>query len=500
MNISKFLTISFLLIPLSTIYAQTEDIIFEDAELISREETPPFLSKFACKTCDDYWVISDFDEGIRAVKNRIGKIGFINVQEKLIIPLVYSTYYEIDKNRIIVSNDSSKKGIIDFHNKVIVPLEFDNIKKNVNLSYNVSKNNKIGVLDENGVKIIPIEYKAILFKNGYYFVNINEKSGVLNINGEVHLKPIYTSIEKIAPYYYIYQTSENSNVIDIITRKKLLKGKYTKLAPSYSRLLLANVSNKMGLINFSEEVLIPFDYDIIKPFYRNLYLVNKNKHYGIYDLVLKAETIPTKYENITDMKGGFRLKRDGKYGFAQFAKKELKIVLPIEYDNIYKMDDRVLRLTKDNKYGLLNTFSNKIVVPVVYDKIEASYLSNSSFYLAYANKKITILSAYYFKPIINKEFDSVKYKNDFLVCSQNNLYYLYTPTGFAYLEQLDDLVILNPTLVKVQKEGKWGIYSAGLKGFIVPCEHDKLYFDATKNIFKIGDENYKIIGNKLIKQ
>ena len=225
--------------------------------------------------------------------------------------------------------------------------------------------------------------------------------------------------------------------------------------------------------------------------------MNKQEHYGVYGLLQESEVIPTEYEGIKKMQGGYRLKKGGKYGFGYSVKNKLKIILPIKYDKIEDMGSGLLRLTKNEKQGIFNIFSKKITISITYDKIERPYYSKSRFYLAHKNEKTTILSGYNFTSIIDKEFEHVKYKDGFLICLQNGQYYLYDATGYTFLKQVDDLVILNNTLIKVKKKGKWGIYSAVLKDFIIPCEHDKLHFDATKNIFKIGDENYKIIGKYL---
>ena len=263
MNISKILFIVLLIVPLSTVYAQNEDLIFEDAEITSREETPSPSSKFNCKTCDDYWVISDFDEGIRAVKNRNGKIGFINAQETLIIPLEYDGYEDIYENRIIVYKNRYKYGIIDFQNRIIIPFEYDSVGRISKDAYHVNKDSKRGIFDRDGKEVIPVEYEFISLIDNYYIIKKNGNSGVLDINGNTLLNPIYKSISKFISNYFICQAPENSNIINVITSQKLLKGNYDKLAFSQKKLLLANKKNKMGLINFSEEIFIPFDYDKI---------------------------------------------------------------------------------------------------------------------------------------------------------------------------------------------------------------------------------------------
>jgi len=166
-----------------------------------------------------------------------------------------------------------------------------------------------------------------------------------------------------------------------------------------------------------------------------------------------------------------------------------------------KLSKSHLKVTKNGKRGIYNVFLKKLVLPIAYGKIaftDAPF--NFKTYLAYKSGRISILNSYNFKPVINQTYGKVSFKEGVLIGKDHNFYTVFNRNNHFYLRQVEELIVLNSHLIKIKKNGKWGMYSNIHKKIILNCIYNDLNYDARTNTFNIEGIKYKLIKEKLVKQ
>lgn len=225
--------------------------------------------------------------------------------------------------------------------------------------FEVLFNGKLGYVNKNFEIIIPIKYDYIdenfvsrnkdVYENLYLLYNDN-KVGMFYRNRLI--EPIYDEIST--------KMFENGEIKDPL----LIEGEY----------FCAKKNNKYGLLNFNEEIIIPFEYDdfyfcnVNDVKYSDIYIVKKGKNYGL--LTRKETIIPIEYEDLIYLKGTdsdsflFSAKKNGKYGIINANN---KVIVPFEYQSIemtYLQTKKTnLVVQKNNLYGVID-INNIILVPI----------------------------------------------------------------------------------------------------------------------------------------
>ncbi len=131
-----------------------------------------------------------FYEGLAMIEDN-GKVGFIDLVRRVIIPLKYD-YAEpfIDGLALVCLED--KYGFIDRTGQEIIPLKYDYAGPFIDGLALVRLGNKYGAIDITGKPIIPIEYDApIVFSEGLAKVKSGNKWGFINKVGTVVVPIIY---------------------------------------------------------------------------------------------------------------------------------------------------------------------------------------------------------------------------------------------------------------------------------------------------------------------
>jgi hypothetical protein len=318
------------------------------------------------------------------------KWGFIDSKAKLIIPAIYDEIKHFENGLAAVAKKIKVDGYEN--NKVLknfieelrwgVIDEFNNVK--IDFLYSTAPvfgNNEFTIVDKvinnelqkdiysslnTGRVIKKRKAKAIiLYKNGNekllldkYFVDSNyqsnlpmieildkttlRKRGLININQEMKISPIYSSISKLC--------CEDLHTV--------FNGKY-------------------GVINKNGILILPVIYDEIETLYNvidytfDYILLKKGDKYFIADkngkLIAKEQ-----YDGVNYIKDYFVVINQNKYGLIN---KKGEKILPLEYDKI-SIVGPYIEIFKNEKYGLINSNFQKIL-DLKYNMIAYSDLSVS---------------------------------------------------------------------------------------------------------------------------
>lgn len=126
-------------------------------------------------------------------------------------------------------------------------------------------------------------------------------------------------------------------------------------------LILKN--GKYGYIKINGEDLIPIEYDAIGIFSDGKVLAKKNEKVGVLN-EKGEEVLPLKYNEIyIGENNNFILKENDEY-----LSYNLKDKLVLNIDEVYKINEKILIFSKDNKFGIIN-YKGEVIVPNDYDEI-----------------------------------------------------------------------------------------------------------------------------------
>lgn len=257
---------------------------------------------------------------------------------------------------------------------------------------------KYGVVDEEGVVYIPVNYDEIsLFQEGnnyrdnVYKCQRDGKLGLVNSQDITLLQCEYSSIKHSGEYVYLVKNGKNgyAELKGTDEVKSLIPCIYDKLE-SYSKdaPMRATYNGKEGMIDGNNKIIIPFEYSNIGKFYNvgayNMAWVEQDGKYGIYNIdgtviqpwdIEKAyvmnENSGTTYLTFDDFPDSstpyIHIVVNGMTGV--LSGKTYKTVIPCKYGYISPVINERAFYKANNKWGIMDIQNNSIQ-DAIYDKIK----------------------------------------------------------------------------------------------------------------------------------
>ncbi len=134
------------------------------------------------------------------------------------------------------------------------------------------------------------------------------------------------------------------------------------------KLAVMNKSNKEGIIDINGNVVIPFSFDGVSlADDGKLAVVRKGSKYGVYNVNTKKEIFPCKYVYIEVINSNFILLYSS-WSSVGIYNASGKAVVSTKYNDIFRINDKLVCVYKNNKYGVMN-LSGKMVYDCVYSGI-----------------------------------------------------------------------------------------------------------------------------------
>lgn len=257
---------------------------------------------------------------------------------------------------------------------------------------------KYGVVDEEGVVYIPVNYDEIsLFKEGsnyrdnVYKCQRNGKLGLVNAQDITLLQCEYSIIKHSGEYVYLVKNGKNgyAELKGTDEVKSLIPCIYDKLE-SYSKdaPMRATYNGKEGMIDGNNKIIIPFEYSNIGKFYNvgayNMAWVEQDGKYGIYNIdgtviqpwdiekaYVMSENSGTTYLTFDDFPDPstpyIHIVVNGMTGV--LSGKTYKTVIPCKYGYISPVINERAFYKANNKWGIMDIQNNSIQ-DAIYDKIK----------------------------------------------------------------------------------------------------------------------------------
>ena len=373
---------------------------------------------------------------------------------------------------------------------------------------------KYGVVDEEGVVYIPVNYDEIsLFQEGnnyrdnVYKCQRNSKLGLANAQDITLLQCEYSSIKHSGEYVYLVKNGKNgyAELKGTDEVKSLIPCIYDKLE-SYSKdaPMRATYNGKKGMIDGNNKIIIPFEYSNIGNFYNvgsyNMAWVEQDGKYGIYNIdgtviqpwdIEKAyvmnENSGTTYLTFDDFPDPstpyIHIVVNGMTGV--LSGKTYKTVIPCKYGYISPVINERAFYKANNKWGIMDIQNNSIQ-DAIYDKIK---INNNWLSDAFTTEGIFQDNMYVFigdkqgmidkngKAFIPVKYDSLGvFSENMIVAKCGNLYGYINSNGEECIplkySHADDF---SEGLAAVKNEkGKYLFIDASGVMIIKPHEYDRV--------------------------
>ena len=365
----------------------------------------------------DIQIIAEFKEIANIRQQNNGKLSLNNEQNKPIITDIDSIFSTSNVFYHVIKN--GKHGIYYISGKQCIPIEYDDIKRLYTNYWLTTKDGKVGLCWSNGNQIFPTNYKdiSILRREKYgkydFFIVKKDKYTILNSHGKAIFPTQYDEIRQHNDYYIL----ENSSGTDCLFNSgELVKGilvdyyvapflhqengqtkKYYDFKKdnlwgiidgdgrihipalyqehlrfvyncneNLSLCLVANYKGKRGIINFKNEIVLPFKYNrIMETEIRNIFEIETTKGLQLFNLQSKRIITPSYYENCTSDANYIYLSKA--HFKTPFDPQKEQIILPWEYSTVYNIPgSHNFAVKKDGLFGVVNS-ENKVLVPFIYE-------------------------------------------------------------------------------------------------------------------------------------
>lgn len=312
-------------------------------------------------------------EALEGVENTFkitkdGKVGIADNKGNILITPTYAEITSLDKDRsqgFIVKNSDGKYGIVDTANKQVLETKYDKVEKiYINDYYVVTENGKQEVVKKDGNIVLSGNYdkiEAILQnpENGIIYKQ-KEKYGIMNLSGDVVIKPEYEKLKEGASGSIIAKKDSKYGIIDLEGNQKV-EFKYQNLSYNEKADLYIAEDDQY------ENEILDSNYQVKQTGYlielntdKGYMELNQNNSYKYYNFKFEEQNV----ENIFTSNTLFASKKDGKYGFVD---KNGKTVVDYIYDDVTSQNSYgYAGIKKDGKWGAIDK-DGKVVKEPTYN-------------------------------------------------------------------------------------------------------------------------------------
>lgn len=386
--------------------------------------------------------------------------------------------------------DNNKWGIIDNKGNKIIDISYDEMiiipDKNKDIficTYDVDYNSesyKTKVLNKDGNEILT-EYNlvqaientdgnSVWYENNVLKFEKNGKLGLINFEGKEILKPEYDNIYALTGLEksLIIEKDGKKGLVNTSMGEIIIPAEYadiTNLDENYEAgYIVKSVENKFGIIGADKTKILDTKYDEIRKVSgNNYYVVVENGKEVVVD---KSGNIVlnTGFESIKSINvDNFIITKSGKYGVVDKLGED---IIPAEYDNIKFAFSNTFIAQKNGKYGIIDRSGNTSV-DFNYDLI--TYINEADFFECENSNHTTDIYDREFKKVLeNIIIAELNIENGYLRVRQNDDYKYY---NFKFEEKTNKEILTTNTLFLVKENGKYG-YENKKGERIVDCIYD----------------------------
>ncbi len=368
-----------------------------------------------------------------------GKVGIMGNDDKFILECAYSSI-SVDSDlgmeirSIRVSDEKGMTGIVDRTGQMLLPCKyhFGAMWRNINsLFYIVSMEDKFGIIDYQGVFIVPcvfphLDFEYKLMKHNLVLVTENNKKGVIDLNKNNN---------------YVLDCAYDS--IDVLNFMIEKENKY----------LIAKDENLCRVLSLPD-----FTF------------VSEVNALGLTDIVIvRDNTIVVKIKESDNIK------------YQMFSISQKIVSGNLEFDEIGSFGEHYIQVRKNDKWGLFNMMTCEEEIPCEYYEHESNFMFNSDEgyavikknglygFVNHNNQIIIDCSFCYAEPF--SEGSTIVKTSGKIGCHYQSKYYKYSSRteqiedgtwglvnlqGELIADGYEDIKGFKEGLAAAKKDGKWG--------------------------------------------
>lgn len=316
--------------------------------------------------------IIDIDDGYSLLDSKYNKLFNITFDKIIRIGL---------SNQLIISQ-KNKYGVLDISKGVLIPMIYDQISYIDNDLWKVTLNQKQGIVNiDNDIIIEPI-YDSISYSNHkHFYVVKNNKLGIIAKDGSMIIQPIYNNIYPITDELFKVQNSNGKFGVIDINGNIMIPFIYSSLTDYFCcskgvHVYIASLNNKYGVLDAEGKPIVDFSYDYIDEYFWNEFGILKVNLHGKYGLISHTGEVYTqvKYDHIRhfDVNALVSIVSiSEKLGCVNIHGEE---IIPVEYENIQVLSDGYIKVNSKKKQGLFS-WEGEQITEIIYDRINIRNLA-----------------------------------------------------------------------------------------------------------------------------
>lgn len=247
-----------------------------------------------------------------------------------------------EQGRTEIGKDD-KYGMLDRYFHEIIPCLYDRGIDFVDGLAKVSIRDSVGLIDTNGKIILPCRYKQIGIQPFQRFqgdtcivVNNFAKTGRVDRRGNIVTPLRYDWLEAIDHSHILVSEAGMYGMINYSNEVVIpLQYSFIKPFPDGKYFVVRSAGNKCGVIDELNNMVVPLEYDHFDIPQTSTYFIAMQRDFvwGVVDIRYNKIVVPFKYERLdaTGFHGFFCFRTVGKEGVIDSAN---RIVLPSKYDNL----------------------------------------------------------------------------------------------------------------------------------------------------------------------
>ncbi len=192
-------------------------------------------------------------EEIISAKNKKKKWGFYDKTGKEIIPFEYDSWTYFKNIDLLIVSQKNNKWLLNTKGEQIIPACYEEIDQLTNNIFVVTKNGKKGIVYACGKQIAPCKYDIIksYIHEEYLKVEVGDKKGLLDLEGNVIIPTVYSEIEYLSSKYAIVRLDYfKRGLYNLQTGKMVCDVRYRSIGSfSEGYAVVENLDGKYGYID-----------------------------------------------------------------------------------------------------------------------------------------------------------------------------------------------------------------------------------------------------------
>nr|WP_294995228.1 WG repeat-containing protein [uncultured Sediminibacterium sp.] len=331
--------------------------------------------------------------------------------------------------RMVTKN--SKVGFINEKDELVIPLMYDAANGFYEGLSAAKKGGKVGYINKQNRTVIPFEYDGgYNFSKGYAVVGANKKSWMIDKSGNQATLRKYDLL-KFGDFGYGMMVLDKKWGYVNAVGQEIIPPEYDYIQNYSEGYIGAKKGNKYGYIDTLDQVKLPFEFDAVSLFKNGIAVVEKNGKAGVIDKSGKT-VIGFNYQSLDDdpYTGWYIAEKKDKFGMIDQRGRE---VIPFEFDDIDYFSDvneGYANVEYKDKIGMID-MKGRLVIPTRYDKI---FECENGYCGVELNKKYGMVSLQNGKEIIPPKYDGIGNFKEGIARYKENFPGIYVGTSkFGYL-------------------------------------------------------------------